>query len=283
MVIRKLRTLLLIWLALLALLVLFSTLSRSGRDFFFLESSLADGVLPAFQFFNSLEKGVVGIWEHYLWLRKTQEENQKLKAQIEQLKRENLRLRESSAALERLQKILQLKSEQPSIPSLIAEVVGRGPSPFMHTFYINKGRKDGLVRGMPVLIPTGVAGRVERTSRRYALVTLLYDPSFAVDCLSQRSRVRGVLTGIGEESRCQMKYVGRTEDIRPGDVIVTSGLDMLFPKGLLLGRVSRVDPLTKGNFLFVEVVPEVHLGQVEEVLVLLKKPPIPDREPLLHD
>lgn len=282
MMIRKLRTLLLIWLALLALLVVFSTLSRSGRDFFSMESSLVDGILPAFSLFNAFEKGVAGIWEHYLWLRKTQEENIRLKSQIVQLKQENLRLRESALALERLQKILQLKNELP-IPSLAAEVVGRGPSPFMHTFYINKGRKDGVVRGMPVLIPFGVVGRVEKTSSRYAQVALLYDPSFAVDCLSQRSRVRGILTGIGGESRCQMKYVGRTEDIRPGDVIVTSGLDMLFPKGAMLGRVSRVDPGGKGNFLFVEVIPEINLSQVEEVLVLLKRPPIPDRETPFHD
>lgn len=280
--IKKLRTLLLIWLALLALLIVFSTLSRSARDYYFLESAVADGVLPAFSFFNSVEKGVIRLWDHYLWLRKTQEENVRLKARIEELKQENHRLRESAAALERLQRILQLKNEQ-AIPSVVAEVVGRGPSPFMQNFYINKGRKDGLVRGMPVLIPSGVAGRVERTSHRYAQVTLLYDPSFAVDCLDQRSRVRGILTGIGGESRCQIKYVGRSEDIRPGDVIVTSGLDLLFPKGLLLGRVSRVDPQTKGNFLFVEVIPEINLTHVEEVLVLLKKPPIPDREPFVHD
>jgi rod shape-determining protein MreC len=197
------------------------------------------------------------------------------------MNQENIRLREMASSQERLKELLQLKSENPG-PSIAAEVVGRGPSPFIQTFYINKGRKDGVVRGMPVLLPQGVAGRVDRTSGRFAQVVLLYDPGFAVDCLAQRSRVRGVLTGIAGENRCQVKYIGRTEDIRPGDVMITSGLDQLFPKGLVLGRVIHVEDKVRGNFLFVEVIPEGNLTQVEEVLILQKKPPIPDQEQPLN-
>ena len=130
----------------------------------------------------------------------------------------------------------------------MAEVVGRGPSPFLQTLFINKGRKDGLVRGMPVLQPDGLVGRLEKTSDHYAQVILLNDPGFAVDCLSQRSRVRGVLTGH-PDGFCQVKYVARTEDIQTGDIMITSGLDQLFPKGIILGRVKRVVSQVKGNFL----------------------------------
>lgn len=242
-----------------------------------MESSLVDGILPVFSIFNSIKTGIGSWWTHYIFLTQTQQENKRLKKQLAQLNQENIRLRETASANERLRKLLQLKGEL-SGPSLVAEVVGRGPSPFLQTIYINKGRKDGLVRGMPVLLPDGVVGRLEKTSGHFSQVVLLNDPGFAVDCLAQRSRVRGVLTGIPGEGNCQVKYIARTEDIRAGDIIITSGLDQVYPKGLILGRVLRVDSKVKGIFLFVEVVPECKASQIEEVLIFQKKPPIPDQE-----
>lgn len=277
MVIKKLRTVLLVWLTLLALLAFFSSISRSGRDYFSMESSLVDGILPVFSIFNSIKTGIGSWWTHYVFLTQTQQENKRLKKQLVQLNQENIRLRETSSANERLRKLLQLKGEL-SGPSLVADVVGRGPSPFLQTIYINKGRKDGLVRGMPVLLPDGVVGRLERISGHFSQVVLLNDPSFSVDCLVQRSRVRGVLTGIVGEGNCQVKYLARTEDIRAGDIIITSGLDQVYPKGVILGRVLRVDSKVKGIFLFVEVAPECKASQIEEVLIFQKKPPIPDQE-----
>ncbi len=247
-----------------------------------MESALVEGILPIFSFCHSLKSGLHSWWNHYVYLVHTQQDNQRLKEQLARLKQENLRLQETALAQDRLKKLLQLKTELPE-PSLAAEVVGSGPAPFLQSFYVNKGKKDGVVRGMPVLIPQGVAGRVERTSGHYALVTLIYDPGFAVDCLIQRSRVRGVLTGIAGENRCKIKYINRADDVRPGDLVLTSGLDGLFPKGMSLGRVVRVDPKVKGTFLHVEVLPEVNLTGVEEVLILKKRPPIPEQEPPFHE
>jgi rod shape-determining protein MreC len=277
MVIKKLRTILLVWLALLAFLALFTSITRSGRDYFLLESSLVDGILPVFSVFTSIKTGIGSLWTHYVFLTQTEQENKRLKKQLVQLNQENIHLREAASANERLRKLLQLKGELPG-PSQVAEVVGRGPSPFLQIIYINKGRKDGLSRGMPVLLPDGVVGRLEKTSSFFSQVVLLNDPAFAVDCLAQRSRVRGVLTGIPGGGNCQVKYIARTEDIRAGDIMVTSGLDQVFPKGLILGRVLRVDSKVKGMFLFVEVVPECKTSQIEEVLIYRKKPPIPDQD-----
>jgi rod shape-determining protein MreC len=281
-VIKKLRTVLLVWITLLALLAFFSSISRSGRDYFLIESSLVDGIMPVFSVFTSIKTGIGSLWTNYIFLIQTQQENKRLKKQLVQLTRENIRLREMGLGNERLRKLLQLKSEL-SGPSQVAEVVGRGPSPFLQTIYINKGRKEGLIRGMPVLLPDGVAGRLEKTSGHFSQVVLLNDPGFAVDCLAQRSRVRGVLTGIPGGGNCQVKYIARTEDIRAGDIMITSGLDQVFPKGLILGRVVRVDSKVKGIFLFVEVVPECKASQIEEVLIFQKKPPIPDQEKTQDD
>jgi rod shape-determining protein MreC len=274
---KKLKNVLIVWLALLALLSIFSSLPEGSRDFFFLESSVVDGVVPALALFTSIQRGLGTLGSEYLFSTENRGENDRLKKQLIQLQIENLRLREAASAHERLRRLLQLKNELPE-PTKVAEVVGRGPSPFLQLLFINKGRKEGLVRGMPVLLPQGVVGRVEKTAAHYSQVLLLNDPTFAVDCLVQRSRVRGVLTGIPGERNAQVKYVGRNEDIKPGDLIMTSGIDRLYPKGLMLGRVLRVTPQAKGSFLFVEVVPECRLSQIEEVLILQKRPPLPDQE-----
>ena len=270
MFIKKLRNVLLVWLGLLVLLALFSTLTHRQRDYNRVESSIVDGILPVFSFFNTLKLSVLSGWNHYIYLVHTQGDNEQLKKQVAQLRGENNRLREQLQSEMRLRKVLHLKTQVDG-PVQIAEVVGRGPSPFLQALFINKGRKDGLVRGMPVLQADGLVGRLEKTSDHHAQVILLNDPGFAVDCLSQRSRVRGVWTGH-PDGFCQIKYVSRNDDIQTGDPIITSGLDELFPKGITLGRVKRVVSQVKGNFLFVEVSPLVNLGQIEEVLVIQKKP-----------
>jgi len=265
-----LRNVLLVWLGLLLLLALFSTLTHRQRDYNRVESSIVDGVLPVFSFFNTLKESVLSVWNHYIYLVHTQGDNQQLKKQVAQLRSENSRLLEQMQTDLRLRKVLQIKTQLVG-PVKVAEVVGRGPSPFLQSLFINKGRKDGLVRGMPVLQTDGLVGRLEKTSDHHAQVLLLNDPGFAVDCLSQRSRVRGVWTGH-PDGFCQIKYVSRNDDIQTGDTIITSGLDELFPKGITLGRVKRVVSQVKGNFLFVEVSPQVNLGQIEEVLIIQKKP-----------
>jgi rod shape-determining protein MreC len=275
---KKLRNVLVVWLALLAFLALFSSFAQTNRNYSSVESTLVDGILPVFSIFSSIKNGTLSWWNHYIFLIDTQQENDRLNKQLLQLKQENIRLKEITLAHERLLKLLHLTSA-PMMPIVVAEVVGKSPSPFLQTLFINKGRKDGLVRGMPVLLPEGVVGRLEKTSGHFSQVLLINDPNFAVECLAERTRVRGVLTGIPGKENCQIKYIARTEDIKPGDIIITSGIDQLFPKGLILGRVLRVVPQSMGNFLSIEVVPEITVSRIEEVQIIPQKPPIPDQEP----
>lgn len=274
---KRLRNVLFVWLLLAALLVFYSTLSQRDRDYNRLESSFVDGLVPVISIFNAVKSSVLSVWNRYLSLKDAQKENDHLKKEIARLRAEKVQLHEVVQSHGRLKKMLAMKNEI-SGPSQVAEVVGRGPSPFLQTLYINKGRQEGVQRGMPVLHPDGVVGRVERTSQHYAKVLLLPDPNFAIDCYALRSRVRGILTGLSGEGVCQVKYVARTEDIKTGDILVTSGLDQLFPKGLVLGVVSQVVSQTKGNFIYIEVVPAAKLSKVEEVLVMQKRPPLPGLE-----
>jgi rod shape-determining protein MreC len=271
---KRLRNVLFVWLLLAALLVFYSSLSQRDRDYNRLESSFVDGLVPVISLFNAVKSSVLSVWNRYLSLKDSQKENERLKKEIALLRAEKVQLHEAVQSLGRLKKMLAMKNEI-SGPSQVAEVVGRGPSPFLQALYINKGRREGLERGMAVLHPDGVVGRVERTSQHYAKVLLLPDPNFAIDCYDLRSRVRGILTGLSGEGVCQVKYVARTEDIKTGDILVTSGLDQVFPKGLVLGVVSQVVAQTKGNFIYIEAVPAARLSKVEEVLVLQKRPPLP--------
>lgn len=274
---KKLRNILIIWLVLLGLLALFSSVAPTHRDFSSVESGAADGLLPVFSVLTSIKNGMSAWWNHYIYLIDTQQENDRLQKKIEQLQEENNHLKETALTYARLEKLQNLKMIPP-VPVQVGQVVGRNPGPFIQLLFINKGRKDGLVRGMPVILPQGVVGRLEKISSHYAEVLLLNNPGFAVDCLTQRTRVQGILTGIPGDSHCQMKYVEGTSDVKPGDVIITSGLDQLFPKGLILGRVLKVLPQAKGNFPFIQILPEVSFSQIEEVQVITKKPPIPDQE-----
>lgn len=161
---------------------------------------------------------------------------------------------------------------------MAAQVIARDPTPWFRTVTINKGKADGLRKGMPVVIPEGVVGQVVATTGGYARVLLIIDPNNAVDALVQRSRARGVVSG-GPGGACQFKYVLRKEDVRLGDTLVTSGLDRVFPKGFRVGMVSGLFRRHAGIFQEVTISPAVDFDKLEEVLVILTEPVSPQDVP----
>ena len=154
---------------------------------------------------------------------------------------------------------------------LAAEVIGKDPSPWFKTVTIDKGSADGVARGLPVVISEGIAGLVTDVTYSYAKVLLIIDQNSAVDALIQRSRARGVIKG-GFSKRCFLKYVLRKYDIGIGDVVVSSGLDGVFPKGLRIGYVSSVVKQKAGIFQEITVMPYINFEKLEEVLILLDPP-----------
>ncbi len=186
---------------------------------------------------------------------------------MRRLKRENAELKDSAQALERLRRLLLLKERVPA-PMIAAEVVAYSPSASLRTIVINKGQRDGVKKGMPVVTWEGVVGRVMRISSGTSIVLLVIDRNSSVDCLAQRTRVQGIVEGDGG-SRCYVRYVLRAEDIQVGDHIFTSGLEGIFPKGLSMGAVVRVERKEYGFFQEVEVIPSVHFSRLEEVMVIL--------------
>jgi len=132
---------------------------------------------------------------------------------------------------------------------------------------LDKGEKDGITWGMPVINAAGVVGRVVECYPNYAKILLLMDRSCAVDALVQRNRLRGILAGTGG-NRCLLRYVEKKQDVQVGDAILASGLGGAYPRGMLLGRVAAIDKKVPGIFQEIEVDPAVDFTRLDEVLLV---------------
>lgn len=207
---------------------------------------------------------------HYFLLVRAARENEDLHRQVALMRQQLADLEEYRRENQRLRRLLAL-DERFEHPVAAAQVVGTDPTGHFRTVIINKGASGGVGQLMPVVAADGVAGRVIWASPHFAKVLLLTDPNSGVDVLVQRSRARGVVEGAGE-GRLRLKYVLHTDDVVPGDQLVTSGAAGVYPKGLLVGVVTSTHQERPGVFLDVEAEPSVDFARLEEVAVVLKKP-----------
>lgn len=254
---------------LLALLALTAG-SRRGGATGHLEAVVAGVVEPfqsgasgAFSFLEGAGEAVFG----GVRLRR---ENQELRQEIARLRSEVQESRERVAAAARCERLLEYR-EGSGLRLAAAGVIGHDAGSLYHTIVIDRGSADGLKANQAVLTPEGAVGRIIRVYPRSALVLLLVDRSSGIDAVVQRTRDQGVVQGLGGQA-CELKYVARQAELMIGDYVVTSGAGGVFPKGIWIGQVSRVQ---KGGYLFqhVEVQPTAPLDRLEEVLVVVEGPP----------
>lgn len=208
-----------------------------------------------------------GIFDRYVLLVGTQAKNEQLRARIRELERRTTHQSEMELMNRRLKRLLALERELPT-KAVAAAVTARDASVWFQSLTLNKGEVDGIQTGMPVIAPEGVVGLIASTSLHASRVLLLTDPNSGIDVLVQRTRVRGILSGLLEQGTT-LKYVKRSDDVQVGDRIVASGFDGVFPKGLPVGRVTKVSRKDRGLFLYAEVTPEADASRLEEVLVTL--------------
>ncbi len=208
-------------------------------------------------------------WSRYFDLILVQEENKQLRATIRSLKNRVNQLKESEIANKRLRALLDFKLviSDETIP---AEVIGKEPSKWFKTIIINKGTASGVCRGMPVVAPDGIVGQVINVSYHYSKVLLIIDQNSAVDALIQRTRSRGIVEGE-RRGLCRFEYVLRKADVQEGDVVISSGLGGVFPKGLRIGHVSNIVKSHAGIFQEVILQPHVDFARLGEVFVVIKK------------
>ncbi len=212
------------------------------------------------------------LWEDYKALWKVREENKKLLEELRKAKADNNEYREAVATNVRLRKLLEFKESLPP-PTLTAQIVGRDPSLWFQTVVIDRGSSEGVQKGMPVVTIEGVAGQVLSTSPHYSKVLLSIDPNSAIDILVQRTRVRGIIKGTGDNTY-QLHYVLKNSDVQEDDQVVTSELGGVFPKGILVGTVSKVIKDRRGMFQQIEVLPAVDFTKLENLIIIMKKNPL---------
>jgi rod shape-determining protein MreC len=218
---------------------------------------------------TSFLDGVSGLWTGYVALRQVQTENDALKLEMQSLQ---IRLQQERAEAQRtdnLRQLLELR-ERANLDMAAAEVIAGAASPDFRTVTIDKGSSEGLATDMAVISPAGVVGRVILPSRRASKVQLLIDRNAAAGALIERTRVQGVVVGVGDGTLL-MQYVPGSSDVKPGDLVVTSGIDGIYPKGFVIGTVDHAD---RGSGAYHDIIvrPAVDFSRLEEVLIV-KTPP----------
>ena len=214
----------------------------------------------------SIDAGVADRWAQYVALQGVREENQQLRKEIEWLRGQHNQLRESAAATERLTALLSFKEQ--ALPTMIAaQVIGRDATNRYRAIILDKGESDGIKPDMGVVTPAGVVGRVVKTTGASSVVLLVTDPNNAIAGLIQRTRDEGVVEGT-QQGLARLKYIPLLSTLRDGDRVVTSGLVGGFPRGLVIGTITRIDKEEGALFQSAELTPEVDVGRVEEVLVI---------------
>jgi rod shape-determining protein MreC len=151
---------------------------------------------------------------------------------------------------------------------LPAEIIGRDPSSWFKTILVNRGTEAGVTPGSGVVSPLGVVGTVIETTLHSSKILLITDQNSAIDILAKRSRVRGILEGRAENA-CSVNYVVKSENIQKGDEIISSGLNAVFPHGILLGTVAETNNTPDGFFKNIAVVPAVDFSKLNNVLIML--------------
>lgn len=213
--------------------------------------------------------GVRSLWSGYIALQQVQSQNTALKTELQALQ---VRLQEERAEAQRtgsLRQLLELR-ERAQLDTTAAEVIAAAASPEFRTVTIDKGTSEGLKTDMAVISPAGVVGRVILPSGRASKVQLLIDRNAAAGGLIERTRVQGVVEGFGDGS-LRMAYVPATADVKPGDLVVTSGIDGIYPKGFVIGTIEQVDR-GAGGYHQITVRPAVDFSRLEEVLVVRTPP-----------
>jgi rod shape-determining protein MreC len=226
-----------------------------------------DSVTPFEKVLNWMHNSSWNIWHNYFYLRGVRAENRGLKAEIERLRLEQIRLNEDAAQARRLQALFGFK-EQFISQTKPAQVIGSSGSEQSRAIYIDKGESDGLKPDMAVITADGIVGKVLKVFHSTSQVLLIDDQSSGVGGILEKSRLQGIVRGT-RSGEVVLEHIMSDNPVQPGEVVRTSGGDRIFPKGLPVGTVSQV-----GNgpdlFLTIRVRPAANLSKLEEVLVVTK-------------
>lgn len=257
-----------------ALLLLFSSLiwisnSREEKDRNFIDRTVVTITSPFQSAISWVLGGVKHVWYGYLYFVGLQRSNDALRKENDVLRGQLAEDWETQSENDRLRSMLAFEKENPG-QLVAATVIGADSASWAKSIRINRGSKAGLGRNMAVVTPSGVLGRVVEVSPWYSDVQLITDGRSDVPVRVQRTRAQGMLEGLSK-GICHLKFVQRSEDVEAGDIVITSGLGGIFPRGLVVGTIVDVEKKEYGVLQEVRVVPAVDFQRLpEEVLVVVQ-------------
>jgi rod shape-determining protein MreC len=230
-----------------------------------------------FGVFSEVQRGLSGgfsgirhVWTGYIGLRHLKVENDALKRDLAAAQ---IAMQEQRALADRtrgLERLLELR-EHLSLQTVAAEIIGAAATPDFRTLTIDKGTRDGIRSDMAVIAPAGIVGRLVVPSLRSAKVQLLIDRNAAAGAIIERTRAQGVVVGGGDD-RLRLEYLSEVFDVVVGDVVVTSGIDGIYPKGFVIGKIESVER-AGSSYKRITIKPAVDFSSLEEVLVVLTPTP----------
>jgi rod shape-determining protein MreC len=272
---RRLRSALVIVTFFCIFLYVLSLNFRPAERMDLLQRAVSESFLPLFKGLSKVTAFADEVIGDYLLLRQIHAENESLREQVTALEQKLIDYQDAYLENLRLRRLLDFKSTIQT-ETIAAQVVLHDLTGWFQTLMIDKGLRDGIGVDMAVVNDEGVVGRILEVSDRYARVLLITDAGSSIDAVIQRNRVRGIVGGK-DANTCVLKYVRGNLDVQEGDLVVSSGKDGVFPKGLRLGTVQGVykDPLDL--FQKIDVKPVVRLSALEEVLIIKRDLKFSDR------
>lgn len=224
-------------------------------------------VTPVQSLLVRIHRGALGVWTTYVDWKSVRSENNVLRHEAERLRLQVLQSEETRQENARLRRLLELHERLP-LSALTGEVVGREEDGWVRALTVNRGRGNGVTRQIPVIVPEGLVGRVLQVRAGASVIQLINDPASTVGGVIQRTRTPGLVEGHTEGS-VRLKFMARGAQVEVGDLVVTSGVGNLFPKGLPIGRVVAIQDKGSALFHFAVLAPAVDFARVEEVLLLI--------------
>jgi len=195
---------------------------------------------------------------------KTARENYMLKEKVAELEARIADLNEVEKENQRLRELLDFKKRK-GLSTISAQVIGRDSSIWSDTAIIDKGSKNGIFINMAVITNEGLVGRVVEVGPTLSRVMLITDPDSKVGGVLSQSRDLGIIEGT-IRNLLRMRYLNIDAQVAEGDTVVTSGLGKIFPKGVLIGQVVKIEMDKTRLYKYAYIKPAVNLGRIEEVL-----------------
>jgi rod shape-determining protein MreC len=240
------------------------------EDTTFFQKVVTEVISPVQEGLASSHKSVSSLWDNYIQIVNTSEENTILNKQISRLQSDLFQMEEVRKENLRLKQLLNYSDDIPH-EKILAQVVGWDSANEFKVIRLNKGTKDGIKVMSPVITDQGLVGYVYRATPSYSDVLTILDQNNRIDVIVERTRTHGIVEGVFN-FKCALKYVMRNEPVEVGDKLITAGVGGIYPKGVKVGMITDISKENFGMTLSIEVVPSVEFDKLEEVLVLIPAP-----------